>query len=306
MHMDFLDIAPEVQHALREGAPVVALESVMVACGLPYPTNLEAGRKCEQILRDAGVVPATVAMLGGRIKVGLSDEELEYIGKPGKKIAKSSRLDLPVLAACKADAATTVCATMFAAHLAGIPVMTAGGLGGVHRGAEKTMDISADLEELSHTPVMVVCAGPKAILDLGLTLEFLETRGVPVIGYGTEDFPAFYSRKSGYKANYGLYTPEAVAGAFRMQRAMEMPEGMVVAVPIPEAYAIDEQEIEAVIASAVREAEEQGVTGKEVTPFLLSRVSKRTAGASVAANLELCYENCRVAAQIAKALSQRG
>ncbi len=306
MYADFLDISQEVQQALREGKPVVALESVMVACGLPHPTNLEAGRKCEQILRDAGVVPATIAMLGGRIKVGLSDAELEYIGQPGKKIFKSSRLDLPVLAARKADAATTVCATMYAAHLAGIPIMTAGGLGGVHRGAEKTMDISADLEELANTPVMVVCAGPKAILDLGLTLEFLETRGVPVIGYGTEDFPAFYSRKSGHKANYGLYAPEDVAAAFRMQRSMQMPQGMVVAVPIPEAYAIDEKEIEAVIVSAVREAEEQGVGGKDATPFLLARVSQLTGGESVAANLELCYENCRAAAEIAKALAERG
>ena len=301
---DILVMSPEVEAAVAEHRPVVALESVMVAHGLPYPINIETGLKMEKIIRENGAIPATIAMLGGKLKVGLTEEELRYVGSPDNHLAKASRRDLPVLAALGRDSATTVSATIIAASMAGIEIMTAGGLGGVHRGAQRTMYISTDLEELAHTPVMVLCAGPKAILDLGLTLEYLETKGVPVVGYQTDDFPAFFTRKSGFSVDYCLDTPEQVALAFKMERRMGYPGGMVVTNPIPQEYAMEGELVWKAIDEAQREAEEQGIAGKEVTPFLLSRVSKLTEGSSVEANLQLSYANCVVVAQIAKAYAK--
>ena len=234
-----LDIKPEVAEALRAGKPVVALESTIISHGMPYPQNVETALRVEQVIRDEGAVPATIAVIGGRLKAGLTEEEIEYLGKKGLEITKASRRDLAVLVSRGQDGATTVTTTMMIAHMAGIKVFATGGIGGVHRGAEKTMDISADLEELAHTPVLVVCAGAKAILDLPLTLEYLETHGVPVIGYGTEELPAFYSRQSGLKVDYRMDTPEEIAAAMRTQTELGMAGGMLVTNPIPEAYSMD-------------------------------------------------------------------
>ena len=230
----YLDIAPEVQQALADGRPVVALESTIISHGMPYPKNVETALLVEQTLRDNGAVPATIAILGGRLKAGLSKEEITYLGKAGRKVAKVSRRDLPVICARGADGATTVTTTMMIAHMAGIQVFATGGIGGVHRGAETTMDISADLEELAQTPVMVVCAGAKAILDLGLTLEYLETKGVPVLGYGTDELPAFYTRESGLGVDARVDTPEDLAAIFQAQRDLGLKTGMLVTNPIPQ------------------------------------------------------------------------
>ena len=224
----YLDVAPEVAEAIAAGKPVVALESTIISHGMPYPQNVETALKVEQIIRDNGAVPATIAILGGRLKAGCTKEEIEYLGKKGLEVTKASRRDLPVLVARGEDGATTVTTTMIIAHMAGIQVFATGGIGGVHRGAETTMDISADLEELAQTPVMVVCAGAKSILDLGLTLEYLETHGVPVIGYGTKELPAFYTRKSGFSVDYEIDTPEELAAAFHAQRELEFKGGMLV------------------------------------------------------------------------------
>ncbi len=230
----YLDIAPEVAGALAAGKPVVALESTIISHGMPYPQNVETALKVEAIVRESGAVPATIAVIKGRLKAGLSAEEIEYLGKEGTKVNKASRRDLAVLIAKGADGATTVTTTMIIAAMAGIRVFATGGVGGVHRGAETTMDVSADLEELAHTPVMVICAGAKSILDLGLTLEYLETHGVPVIGYGTKELPAFYTRKSGFQVDYRLDTPEELAKAFSVQLELGFPGGMLVTNPIPE------------------------------------------------------------------------
>ena len=216
----YLDIAPEVQKALDEGRPVVALESTIISHGMPYPQNVETALNVEKIIRENGAVPATIAVIGGRLKAGLSESEIDYLGKTGAAVTKASRRDLPILVAEGRDGATTVTTTMIIAHMAGIQVFATGGIGGVHRGAQQTFDISADLEELAHTPVMVVCAGAKSILDLGLTLEYLETHGVPVIGYGTEELPAFYTRKSGFKVDYRIDTPAELAKAFYVKQDM--------------------------------------------------------------------------------------
>lgn len=295
----YLDIAPEVQQALADGRPVVALESTIISHGMPYPKNVETALLVEQTLRDNGAVPATIAILGGRLKAGLSKEEITYLGKAGRKVAKVSRRDLPVICARGADGATTVTTTMMIAHMAGIQVFATGGIGGVHRGAETTMDISADLEELAHTPVMVVCAGAKAILDLGLTLEYLETHGVPVIGYQTEELPAFYTRKSGFGVDYRLDTPAEVASAFHVKRELGLEGGMLVTNPIPEKYSMDHEVINAAIDKAVAEANEQGVHGKAVTPFLLARVKELTGGDSLESNIQLVYNNAALAADTA-------
>ena len=297
----YLDIAPEVAEALAAGKPVVALESTIISHGMPYPQNVETALNVEKIIREGGAVPATIAILGGRLKAGLSKEEITYLGKAGRKVAKVSRRDLPVICARGADGATTVTTTMMIAHMAGIQVFATGGIGGVHRGAETTMDISADLEELGQTPVMVVCAGAKSILDLGLTLEYLETKGVPVIGYGTNELPAFYTRKSGFGVDYELDTPEELAAAFHAERELGMKNGMLVTNPIPEKYSMDHKVIDKAIEQALAEAKAQGIHGKETTPFLLAKVKDLTGGDSLESNIQLVYNNARLAAKTAAA-----
>ena len=297
----YLDIKPEVAEAIAAGKPVVALESTIISHGMPYPQNAETALSVEKIILENGAVPATIAIIGGRLKAGLTPEEIEYFGKKGPKIAKASRRDLAVLCARGEDGATTVTTTMMIADMAGIRVFATGGVGGVHRGAETTMDISADLEELASTPVMVVCAGCKSILDLGLTLEYLETRGVPVIGYGTEILPAFYTRESGFKVDYRMDTPEEIAKAFRIKNDMGLRGGMLVTNPIPEEYSMDPAVINKAIDEAVEEAKQKGIRGKESTPFLLARIKDLTGGDSLDSNIQLVYNNARLAAQIAKA-----
>ena len=295
----YLDIAPEVLSAIQENRPVVALESTIISHGMPYPQNVETALRVEQTIRDGGAVPATIAIIGGRLKAGLTHDEIEYLGRKGREVAKASRRDLPVLVARGADGATTVTTTMIIAAMAGIKVFATGGIGGVHRGAETTMDISADLEELARTPVMVICAGAKSILDLGLTLEYLETHGVPVIGYGTEELPAFYTRRSGFKVDYRIDTPEDLAAAFRAQQEMGLGGGMLVTNPIPKEYSMDPVRINAAIDQAIAEATARGIRGKETTPFLLARVKDITGGDSLASNIQLVLNNARLAASVA-------
>jgi len=298
----YLDLSPAVKAAKLAGAPIVALESTIISHGMPYPQNVETALKVEETIREAGAVPATIAIIGGKLKAGLTADEIEYLGKKGTAVTKASRRDLPVLVARGADGATTVATTMIIAHLAGIQVFATGGIGGVHRGAETTMDISADLEELGRTPVMVVCAGAKAILDLGLTLEYLETKGVPVIGYGTEELPAFYTRTSGFKVDYRIDTPEELAAAFRAQQEMGLGGGMLVTNPIPEEYSMDPVRINAAIDQAVADSRRLGIHGKETTPYLLARVKELTGGDSLAANIQLVLNNARLAARTAASL----
>ena len=297
----YLDIKPEVAQALAEGRPVVALESTIISHGMPYPQNVETALNVERIVRENGAVPATIAIIGGRLKAGLTPEEIEYFGKKGQAIAKASRRDLSVLCARGEDGATTVATTMIIAHMAGIRVFATGGIGGVHRGAETTMDISADLEELAQTPVLVVCAGAKSILDLGLTLEYLETKGVPVLGYGTEELPAFYTRQSGFRVDYRMDTPKEIADAWRTQNRMGLKGGMLVTNPIPQEFSMDKAVIDAAIEKALAECEEKDIHGKETTPFLLARVAEITGGDSLASNIRLVYNNAKLAAQIAGA-----
>ena len=304
MNSKLLDVAPEVREALAAGRPVVALESTIISHGMPYPKNVETALLVEQTIRDNGAVPATIAVIGGRLKAGLSREEIEYLGKAGRSVAKASRRDLPALVARGADGATTVATTMIIAHMAGIRIFATGGIGGVHRGAEVTMDISADLEELAQTPVMVVCAGAKSILDLGLTLEYLETKGVPVLGYGTEELPAFYTRQSGFRVDYRVDSPEELAAIYRAQRDMDYRGGMLVTNPIPAEYAMDKAVIDKAIDEALRAAEEQGIRGKETTPFLLAKVVELTGGNSLEANIQLVLNNARLASLTAAALAK--
>ena len=295
----YLDISPEVAAALEAGKPVVALESTIISHGMPYPQNVETALKVEEIIREHGAVPATIAILGGRLKAGCTKEEIEHLGKKGLAVTKVSRRDLPVIVAKGEDGATTVATTMLIAHMAGISVFATGGIGGVHRGAETTMDISADLEELAQTPVMVVCAGAKAILDLPLTLEYLETKGVPVLGYGTEELPAFYTRHSGLKVDYRLDTPAELAAAYRAQRDMGLKTGMLVTNPIPEEYSMDHDYINKCIDEAIEEMKAKGIKGKETTPFLLAKVKEITGGSSLDANIHLVFNNARLAAAVA-------
>ncbi|HNX31109.1 MAG TPA: pseudouridine-5'-phosphate glycosidase [Holophaga sp.] len=296
-----LHLSPEIAEAMDRGQAVVALESTIIAHGMPYPQNVETARAVEDLIRREGAVPATIAVFGGRIHVGLSGEELEQLGTAGH-VAKVSRRDLPHVLATGALGATTVAGTMIAARLAGIRVFVTGGIGGVHRGAETSFDISADLQELAQTPVAVVCAGAKSILDLGLTLEYLETHGVPVIGYGTERFPAFFTRDSGLPVDFRLDEPAEVARLLATQWSLGYPGGAVVANPIPEADAMDKEVIDAIIGRALGEAARQGVTGKRVTPFLLDRIKQLTGGRSLAANIALVEHNAVVGARIALAL----
>ena len=295
----YLDVNPEVAEAIAAGKPVVALESTIISHGMPYPQNVETALNVERIIRENGAVPATIAIIGGRLKAGLTAEEIEYFGKKGQAIHKASRRDLAVLCARGEDGATTVTTTMIIAHMAGIKVFATGGIGGVHRGAETTMDISADLEELGQTGVMVVCAGAKSILDLGLTLEYLETKGVPVIGFGTKELPAFYTRSSGFQVDYRIDTVEELAAAFKAQGDLGMKGGMLVCNPIPEEYAMPLETITAAIDQAIAESVQQGIKGKETTPFLLARVAELTGGDSLASNIRLVYNNAKVAAQTA-------
>ena len=295
----YLEVSPEVREALSSGKPVVALESTIISHGMPYPKNVETALLVEQTIRDAGATPATIAVIGGRLKAGLTHDEIEYLGKAGRGVAKASRRDLPVLVGRGADGATTVATTMLIANMAGISVFATGGIGGVHRGAEVTMDISADLEELAQTPVLVVCAGAKSILDLGLTLEYLETKGVPVIGYGTSELPAFYTRTSGFGVDYRLDTPDEVAAAFRAKLDMGLKGGMLVTNPIPEAYSMDPAVINKAIDEAVEEANALGIKGKQTTPFLLAKIKDITGGDSLASNIRLVYNNAALAAQVA-------
>ena len=295
----YLDIAPEVEQAVKKGKPVVALESTIISHGMPYPQNVETALEVERIIRENGAVPATIAILGGRLKAGLTPEEIDYLGKTGPKVAKASRRDLPVLVAQGLDGATTVTTTMMIAAMAGIKIFATGGIGGVHRGAETTMDISADLEELAQTPVMVVCAGAKSILDLGLTLEYLETHGVTVIGYGTKELPAFYTRKSGFGVDYELDTPEELAKAFHVKQELGMKGGMLVTNPVPEEYSMDPNVINSAIEKAVKEAKKLGIHGKETTPYLLAKIKEITGGDSLVANIALVKNNAALAAKTA-------
>lgn len=292
----YLDVLPEVKEALEAGKPVVALESTIISHGMPYPKNVETALAVEQVVRDNGAVPATIAVIGGRLKAGLTHDEIEYLGKTGRGVAKASRRDLPAIVARGADGATTVTTTMIIAHMAGIKIFATGGIGGVHRGAETTMDISADLEELAKTPVMVVCAGAKSILDLGLTLEYLETKGVPVIGYGTDELPAFYTRKSGFGVDYRVDSPKELAEMFTAQRELGYDGGMLVTNPIPEEYSMDKDVIDRAIEQALEEAKAQGIKGKETTPFLLAKVVELTGGDSLESNIKLVMNNARIAA----------
>ena len=297
----YLDVNPEVKAAVAAGKPVVALESTIISHGMPYPQNVETALNVEKVIRDNGAVPATIAILGGRLKAGLTPEEIEYLGKAGQAVTKASRRDLPVLVAKGLDGATTVTTTMMIAHMAGIQIFATGGIGGVHRGAETTMDISADLEELASTPVMVVCAGAKSILDLGLTLEYLETHGVPVLGYQTKELPAFYTRRSGFEVDYRIDSPEELAKVFKAQRNLGLKGGVLVTNPIPEEYAMDFDVINRAIDEAIADSVKDGIKGKATTPYLLAKVKDLTGGDSLASNIQLVYNNARLAAQTAVA-----
>lgn len=300
----YLSISPEVKAALEAGKPVVALESTIISHGMPYPQNVQTALRVEQTIRDHGAVPATIAVIGGKLKAGCTADEIEYLGKKGQAVTKASRRDLPVLVARGEDGATTVTTTMIIAAMAGIKVFATGGIGGVHRGAETTMDISADLEELAQTPVMVICAGAKSILDLGLTLEYLETKGVPVIGYGTDELPAFYTRHSGFKVDYRIDSPQELAAAFNAKMAMGLKGGMLVTNPIPEQYSMPADVINKAIDEAIDESQRLGIHGKETTPFLLAKVKDLTGGDSLAANIELVLNNARLAALTATELAK--
>ena len=299
----YLDINPGVKVALEQGKPVVALESTIISHGMPYPKNVETALNVEKIIRENGAVPATIAILSGRLKVGLTKEEIEYLGK-APNVIKTSRRDIPYIVSKKLDGATTVSSTMIVASLAGIKVFATGGIGGVHRGATETFDISADLEELAHTNVAVVCAGAKSILDIGLTLEYLETHGVPVVGYQTEEMPAFYTKKSGYGVDYKVETPEEIAKMLKVKWDIGLNGGMVVANPIEEQYQMDYDIIMDAIDKAVKQADENGIKGKDATPFLLEKVKEITGGDSLESNIMLVYNNASLGAKIAVELSK--
>lgn len=295
----YLDISPEVKQALENNQPVVALESTIISHGMPYPQNVETALKVEEIVRQNGAIPATIAVINGRLKAGLSKEEITILGKEGLNVTKVSRRDLPVVVANKQNGATTVAATMIIAELAGIRVFATGGLGGVHRGAEHTFDISADLQELANTSVAVVCAGAKSILDLGLTMEYLETFGVPVVGYQTEKLPSFFSRTSPFDVSVKLDSAEQIAEMIKVKWDLGLNGGVVVANPIPTQYAMDEELISAAIEKALKESVEQGIKGKETTPFLLAKVVELTGGDSLEANINLVFNNAKLASEIA-------
>ena len=293
----------EVKEALENGKPVVALESTIISHGMPYPKNVETALRVEEIIRENGAVPATIGIIGGVLKAGLTKEEIDYMGK-APDVAKVSRRDIPYIVSMKKDGATTVASTMIIADMAGIKIFATGGIGGVHRGAETTMDISADLEELAATDVAVVCAGAKSILDIGLTLEYLETKGVPVFGYGTKELPAFYTRKSGFPVDYRIDTPEEMAAVLKTKWSLGLHGGALIANPIPANYSMDEAFITKVIEDAVVEAHEKGVKGKDTTPFLLAKIKEITGGDSLESNIQLVYNNAEVAAKVAVAFAK--
>lgn len=296
----YLKISEEVKVALENNLPVVALESTIISHGMPYPKNAETALKCEEIIREGGAVPATIAIIKGVLCVGLSKEEIEYVAKEGHNVVKVSRRDIPVVVANKLDGATTVAATMYIASLAGVKVFATGGIGGVHRGAEVSMDISADLDELGATSVAVVCAGAKAILDLEKTLEYLETKGVPVIGYGTDMLPAFYTRTSQYKVNYRMDTPLEIAKTLKVKWDLGLDGGVLITNPIPEEYSLDGSVMNEAIDKAIFLMNEQGIKGKDQTPFLLKTIVELTGGNSLESNIKLVFNNCKLAALIAK------
>jgi len=297
-----LDIAPEVDAALASRQPVVALESTIISHGMPWPENAETARRVEQAVRDNGATPATIAVIDGRLKVGLTPAEVEVLARAGQAVTKCSRRDLPYVVATGRHGATTVAATMIIAAMAGIQVFATGGIGGVHRGAQQTFDISADLQELGRTSVAVVCAGAKSILDLALTREYLETLGVPVLGYRTRRLPAFYTRESDQDVDYRFDEPREIADFLSAKWQLGLAGGVVIANPIPERYAMDKARIDRAIEQALGEAERQGVGGKDATPFLLKRVAEITGGSSLESNIQLVLNNARLAAEIARAL----
>ena len=298
----YLDLSPEVREALENNRPVVALESTIISHGMPYPKNVQTAVAVENTIRQNGAVPATIAIIKGRLKVGLTPDELEYFGKKGMAITKTSRRDIPVIVSKGADGATTVAATMMIAAMAGIQVFATGGIGGVHRGAETTMDISADLDEFTKTPVLVVCAGAKAILDLNLTMEYLETKGIPVFCYQTDELPAFYTRQSGIKAPFRADSPEELAGIWNTKNELGIQGGFIVANPIPEEFSMDPKRINAAIDEAICEMNKLGIHGKETTPYLLDKVQKLTGGDSLESNIKLVLNNAALAARIAKGI----
>jgi len=303
MPFSLLDLSPEVAAAIAAKKPVVALESTIITHGMPYPKNLETARSLEAAVGESGAVPATIALLEGRLKVGLGDEDLERLARASGGVMKASRRDLSAILARGGSAGTTVAATMYIADLAGLEIFATGGIGGVHRGAEETFDISADLAELARTRLAVVCAGAKSILDIGKTLEYLESQGVAVCGYGTDEFPAFYARASGHKLDHRFDGVRDLARMVRLQREIG-PGGVLIANPIPEAHALDADVIERRIGEAVAEARAKGVTRKEVTPYLLGRIVELTEGRSLTANMALARNNAALAGRIAVELSR--
>ncbi len=297
-YKDYLSITPEIEEALKQGKPVVALESTILSHGMPYPENVEFAHKVEEVVRNEGAIPATTAIIGGKLKVGLNEEELMIMCK-AENVAKASRRDVAVYLATNQTAATTVATTMLIASLAGIKVFATGGIGGVHRGAQETMDISADLQEFAHTPVCVVSAGCKSILDIGLTLEYLETFGVPVLGYKTSEFPAFFCDTSGFGVDYKVESPNEAARILKTKWDLGLQGGVLLANPIPHEYSLDHKVIDAAIDKALEMAKEQGIRGKKTTPFLLATIKDLTGGESFASNLQLAYNNAKVASQVA-------
>lgn len=297
---EYLVISKEVEEALKNNKPVVALESTIISHGMPYPQNLETALKVEQIIRENGAIPATIGILNGKMKIGLNKEEIEVLAKEGLNVPKVSRRDLPVIIANKLNGATTVATTMIIANMGNVKFFATGGIGGVHRGAETTMDISADLEELANTNVAVICAGAKSILDLKLTLEYLETKGVPVLGYKTKELPAFYTIKSGHKLDYQVNSPKEFAEILKAKWECNLNGGAVIANPIPEEFAMDFDVITNAINEAVAEAEKLGIKGKDTTPFLLDKIQKITKGKSLESNIELVFNNAKLASEIAK------
>ncbi|MEZ4508804.1 MAG: pseudouridine-5'-phosphate glycosidase [Eubacteriales bacterium] len=300
---NYLDVLPEIQDALNNNKPVVALESTILSHGMPYPENVDFAAEVEKVVRAEGAIPATTALIGGRIKVGLTPDELQIMCK-AENVGKVSRRDMASYLAMKKTGATTVATTMICAAMAGVKVFATGGIGGVHRNGEVTMDVSADLQELKQTPVAVVCAGAKQILDIGRTLEYLETMGVPVLGNATADFPAFYCRKSGYGVDYAAKDETEIASIIKTKWELGLEGGVLIANPIPEEYALDFDYMESVIDQALAEADDLGVRGKDITPFLLAKIKEITKGVSFASNVQLAYNNARVAARVAKALSK--
>ena len=298
----YLSISPEVQEALKNNKPVVALESTIISHGMPYPKNVETALEVQNIIRENGAVPATIAIIDGFLKVGLTESEIDYLGKKGTEVIKVSRRDIPYVVAKKLDGATTVSATMIISAMAGIKVFATGGIGGVHRGAELTFDISNDLEQLGQTNVSVVCAGAKAILDLPKTLEYLETKGVLVVGYKTKKLPAFYSSSSEYNVDVCIDTPDEIADMIKVKDELDIKGGILITNPIPQEFEVPHEVIDKVIEQAIKEMDEKGIKGKESTPLLLAKICELTGGTSLESNIKLVFNNCKLAAQIAKGL----